>query len=398
MTWLYIPNRPKSHCSPELPALPSVCRSLSLDYEPCVTLNGKPERRPLSWREWKNRPWIRRLSGMTLPPSTADRLAAEWISSLPVSPVSRGATPGSAKGSTTTDGCGNTLRGWFAKWDPESCSWRTSQVSLLEEALIPFSDRWPRSGSMRSGMCFQPEKSGRRTSASGFSSWPTPRACEGDKWSAGKQRKDSLTQVSKGWPTPRAIEANGGDYQNQKGGGSLPTLTGAARLRHTPRAIYGEHNGITDPKHLTGQALSWPTPNASDVKGASQPAGRRRPSDDDLPSAVIRYWPTPAARDGKGANSAKHLEVGAGRKHLDQLPNFVAHNFPLPPPDPSTSTNGGASSPSTRRLNPRFVEWLMGWPIGWTDYDSAATGFTLWRRRMRSALLRLVPESNREAA
>jgi len=24
-------------------------------------------------------------------------------------------------------------------------------------------------------------------------------------------------------------------------------------------------------------------------------------------------------------------------------------------------------SGSNRRLNPRFVEWLMGFPIGWTD-------------------------------
>jgi hypothetical protein len=40
-------------------------------------------------------------------------------------------------------------------------------------------------------------------------------------------------------------------------------------------------------------------------------------------------------------------------------------------------------------LNPRFVEWLMGWPFGMTGFDSLATAlFPLWLRvhslRLRS--------------
>ena len=71
----------------------------------------------------------------------------------------------------------------------------------------------------------------------------------------------------------------------------------------------------------------------------------------------LTMWPTPAARDYKGANSLEHCEVnGTGRKHMDQLPNAVAHGDK---PEPS-----GA-------LNPTWVEWLMGWPIGWTSMDNA---------------------------
>jgi len=70
----------------------------------------------------------------------------------------------------------------------------------------------------------------------------------------------------------------------------------------------------------------------------------------------LTMWPTPAARDYKGANSLEHCEVnGTGRKHMDQLPNAVAHGDK---PEPS-----GA-------LNPTWVEWLMGWPIGWTSMDA----------------------------
>lgn len=38
------------------------------------------------------------------------------------------------------------------------------------------------------------------------------------------------------------------------------------------------------------------------------------------------------------------------------------------------------------RLNPLFVEWLMGWPEGHALSRCSATGFTRWQRDMRSAL------------
>lgn len=40
---------------------------------------------------------------------------------------------------------------------------------------------------------------------------------------------------------------------------------------------------------------------------------------------------------------------------MDQLPNAVAHGF-------RPETNGA--------LSPPWVEWLMGWPIGWTSMDA----------------------------
>jgi hypothetical protein len=38
-------------------------------------------------------------------------------------------------------------------------------------------------------------------------------------------------------------------------------------------------------------------------------------------------------------------------------------------------------------LNPAFVEWLMGWPIGLTDCERSATAsFRSWLRQHSSAL------------
>lgn len=42
----------------------------------------------------------------------------------------------------------------LANWDQESLSWKTSQLSLLEDYQT-FSGRWPRSGLMRNGTAYQ---------------------------------------------------------------------------------------------------------------------------------------------------------------------------------------------------------------------------------------------------
>jgi hypothetical protein len=44
---------------------------------------------------------------------------------------------------------------------------------------------------------------------------------------------------------------------------------------------------------------------------------------------------------------------------------------------------------SRRRLNPLFVGWLMGWPIGHALCACSEMEFTLWQQRMRGALSQL---------
>jgi hypothetical protein len=60
-----------------------------------------------------------------------------------------------------------------------------------------------------------------------------------------------------------------------------------------------------------------------------------------------------------------------GKSRMDQLANAAVYSHL----DPVTSdgrqsspNNHGAPQPSEmKRLNPYFVEWLMGWPAGWTS-------------------------------
>lgn len=132
--------------------------------------------------------------------------------------------------------------------------------------------------------------------------------------------------------------------------------------------------------------MHWPTPQARDVKSPDMEGSgnyERKVENGwtiDLNSAAAN-WPTPNACDGSKASQISHQ--GAC---LTRSAEVGFHFFP---PDPPTSTHGGRSpSGSTRRLNPDFVDWLMGLPPGWTDYAPLETESYLCKVRslLRSCL------------
>ena len=104
----------------------------------------------------------------------------------------------------------------------------------------------------------------------------------------------------------------------------------------------------------------WPTPRAQDSKhGAATDWELTTDHAGTVGSlrvqVVKRMWPTPAARDYRGANGYETTldKIEQGRRaHLDQLPNAV-------------QVVEGKAIRGT--LNPTWVEWLMGFPLGWTD-------------------------------
>ena len=62
-------------------------------------------------------------------------------------------------------------------------------------------------------------------------------------------------------------------------------------------------------------------------------------------------WPTATARDYKGGRTPETL-AKAGRNETNSLPDAV-----------------NAQMGRTGSLNPQWVEWLMGYPEGWTDLE-----------------------------
>ena len=150
----------------------------------------------------------------------------------------------------------------------------------------------------------------------------------------------------------------------------------------------------TTPAHLTNgtESGSWlPTP-LSTLGSNGGPNARDSSGRPGLQMAAMT-WPTPAARDCKGSNSREHCETnGTGRKHMDQLANAVAYpdlRFATPQArDFRTGSTDRWDNPERSRnlndqiggqLNPNWVEWLMGWPLGWTDLKPLGTGrFRQW--------------------
>jgi hypothetical protein len=143
----------------------------------------------------------------------------------------------------------------------------------------------------------------------------------------------------------------------------------------------GHREGSTRPSNLREQIL-WPTPRAQKVSSenpdawsARQQAGKV--ATPPLPLAAA-LWPTITAQDAKN-------NAGASQFQRNTKPLNVEAALHCSHPTPTAT--GAASQPI---LNPAFTEWLMGWPIGWTESAPAVTGWCRWQQHMRGALCALV--------
>jgi len=85
---------------------------------------------------------------------------------------------GEAQGLMESDQeCGEKWHASFVKFDPDSCSWKTHQCSLLG-GLELFSETWPQWGLMRGGECWEQTPLGLVTIEKEFGYWPTPTATD----------------------------------------------------------------------------------------------------------------------------------------------------------------------------------------------------------------------------
>jgi predicted DNA-binding protein YlxM (UPF0122 family) len=125
---------------------------------------------------------------------------------------------------------------------------------------------------------------------------------------------------------------------------------------------------------------SWPTPLARDGKhnGSRVQWWRDGNGGLDLTSAV-QMWPTPTARDHKDGRYCPNVPINGLLGRAVWATPTVNGNYNRK--GSSLTSGDGLATQAGGALNPRWVEWLMGYPDGWTDLGDSATPSS---RRSRS--------------
>lgn len=339
--------------------------------------SGKPTLRPYCWRGWQSRAWTQRLFGAeTLPTSTCDHTEAisTWLSlATRASPIQ---WQGRALEPTTTDGCSTGFSKSSIKAGLILSSGKTSRGTRTDSLPLSSQDWKEWAASLRLEYSAR-RKSAPVTGGSDCSSWPT--ATNGDSTSGqtrpsphrqGGAEHESLRVAAAMWPTARSEDSESSGERKSRG--VADTLTAASRQWATPNTPAGGRS-MPDGTTATGK-----TPDGRKVTVGLE--------------NQVKQWPTPAARDHKGS-----LPLGQRDRTMGTLDEAAERIYHFSPPDHQTP-DGPQSSKARRTLNPLFVEWLMGWPIGWTNCASPVTGFSLWQQRMRGELSRLCSQTPEQAS
>jgi hypothetical protein len=153
------------------------------------------------------------------------------------------------------------------------------------------------------------------------------------------------------WPTPQARDEKNA---NLEGSGNYQRKLAA---------------GFTI--DLNDRAVNWATPQAHDsAVGNPDRVGRfgtehggRNLTDE------VTLWATPCVPNGGRTMSEEDvLNKGTTAKGKRQVGLEMQSRYSrLDPPTNDGPTSSAKDPTSRRRLNPRFVEWLMGFPPGWTE-------------------------------
>ena len=283
---------------------------------------------------------------------------------------------------------------------------------------------------MRNGICFELPTLVRPTAESGSSSWPTVRTTDmvsgrgaipdgrtfyrpSKEYAAGRKvGQANLSDVTEMWASASAHDGRrpGSDATSTQGGnlkrdaeewktpttdsayqrtgryaqGGLPLSKQAADNNwHTPDTMPDAPNSGSNtrskPAGIGNQAREWMTPKAHEPGFNATTTGRPLDKATHL-NTQASHWPTATAdratyASGENVNLNEASEIWK-LEYPHDVEAMSSHQVQ------EQSQSGEQSSPtdqtSRRRLNYRFVEWLMGLPEEWMDFhallDSESSG------------------------
>jgi len=238
----------------------------------------------------------------------------------------------------------------IATWNRARGAWETPTLNLLCGHLEPFSQTWPKSGSMRNGSVFPRPVPVPAISAGASSSspglLPTPTASNPndgeslESWEARRQRNLAKGYNGNGQGTPLAIAAMQ----------LLPTPRASAnenrQTKRTPSQEAGDHGLCLAAEVLEllpgGGQATCAGADAADTDRFGRDRGAHEPERGP-------EWGTAACWHRQGAFGRYEAAV---RRH-----ERVFGRLAPAPVEPARNGNP--------RLSARFSEWMMGLPDGW---------------------------------
>ena len=306
----------------------------------------------------------------------------DWLTSLALdSPVSHIPSQAPAVAPETPVIYGLRRSELSVRWHQDTSSWRTSQESLQppdSEESQPMGEPWleslPKRGTVSRGPHLGLTMWAHPTDASGGSAseWPTPTATPygtGNNYKVNHGQpmahRPSLDTMARNdnWMTPNTFDSLAAKSQE------------ALDHEYTHRAGRKNPNNLRDQVAVQQGERNWPTPIVSYATGNRMSKGSKRPNEGGL-QKWAKEWPTPRARDWKG--SGPTIIRRDGRSRMDSLDYVTEQSSQCGLQPPAIGMGGPDSSPpdqtspqpsARKRLNPKFVEYLMGVPLGWTSLE-----------------------------
>jgi len=349
--------------------------------EKSLTWRGKDSLSRTWLQRWKRESWIQHLCSRTLRPSHTESFVDAWTSSLADSRANHSAllesvqalkTQGISSHTSETESGSANLELFSSKTLKELSQVRPPMESRFSSMS---SESWKDWVTEQRQEFSQRVKSAHLTRESGSSYWGTPATndanktphCEVNSKQAGLTR--SVGRAEANWATPQAF-----DHVN-----IVRTPEKLAQTRAEKNAgcmNLREQVHYPNMSHSRKSAQNWPTATTRDWKdtNATVPPSRANPSKQTLGQRVAHVTLQDQASrntNGKSQGSQQWATPRANKVHPVITEENRAHLANRKKSNPEEDIAGHCGK-ATGKLNPDWVEQLMGLPVGWTDLGSWA--------------------------
>ena len=364
--------------------------------EKSLTWRGKDSLSRTWLQRWKRENWMQHLCSRTLKPSLTGSFVDAWTSSVAASRASHSVLLESVKQLKTQDTCSHT-----SQTESESANLELFSSKTLQESYQPrrqkenqfsnmSSENWKAWVTEQRQEYSQRKKSAHLTRESGYSSlgWPTATVFDttggsypteivdgvyrskhsqdpNSPWYGAKLRDAVETHEGKNWATPQTFDSNNIVRTPEK-------LAQTRAEKNAGCMNLREQVHYPDMDHSRKAVKNWPTITVNESHNTPCPSQFKR-NTPPLGTAVLldgqqdqanpntngksqESWPTPRA-------NKVHPEIT--EENRDHLANRKKSNL--------EEDIAGHCGKATGKLNPDWVEHLMGLPVGWTDLGSWAT-------------------------